>query len=55
MRIIFCCAVNKFYFHRKNSDDIEKQISQNLNLFLYELAVKKLANEDIKIKEHNDK
>jgi hypothetical protein len=26
-----------------------------LNLFLYRLAVEKLANEDIKIKKHNDK
>jgi hypothetical protein len=35
--------------------DIEKQISQNWNLFLYDLAVQKLADKDIKNKEYNDK
>ena len=35
--------------------DIEKQISQNWNLFLYELAVQILADKDIKNKEYNDK
>ena len=34
--------------------DIEKQISQNWNLFLYDLAVQKLADKDIKIKDYND-
>jgi hypothetical protein len=35
--------------------DIEKQISLNWNLFLYDLAVQKLTNIDIKKKEYNDK
>lgn len=35
--------------------DIEKQISQNWNLFLYDLAVQKLSDKDIKNKEYNDK
>jgi DNA mismatch repair ATPase MutS len=35
--------------------DIEKQISQNWNLFLYNLAVQKLSEKDIKTKEYNDK
>ena len=35
--------------------DIEKQISQNWNLFLYDLAVQKLSDEDIRNKEYNDK
>jgi hypothetical protein len=35
--------------------DIEKQISQNWNLFLYDLAVQKLSDIDIKNKEYNDK
>jgi hypothetical protein len=34
--------------------DIEKQISQNWNLFLYELAVEKLADKDIEGKEYNE-
>lgn len=33
--------------------DIEKQISQNWNLFLYELAIQKIADKDIKNKEYN--
>lgn len=35
--------------------DIEKQISQNWNLFLYDLAVQKLSDKDIKNKEYNGK
>ncbi len=35
--------------------DIEKQISQNWNLFLYDLAGQKLSDKDIKNKEYNDK
>lgn len=35
--------------------DIEKQISRNWNLFLYNLAVQKLSDYDIKNKEYNDK
>lgn len=35
--------------------DIEKQISQNWNLFLYNLAVQKLSDKEIKNKEYNDK
>jgi DNA mismatch repair ATPase MutS len=35
--------------------DLEKQISQNWNLFLYDLAVQKLADVDIKDKDYNDK
>lgn len=35
--------------------DIEKQISKNWNLFLYDLAVQKLGDTDIKTKEYNDK
>lgn len=35
--------------------DMEKQISQNWNLFLYDLAVQKLASNDFKNKEFNDK
>jgi len=35
--------------------DIEKHISLNWNLFLYDLAVQKLTNIDIKNKEYNDK
>ena len=35
--------------------DIEMQISQNWNLFLYDLAVQKLSDVDIKNKEYNDK
>ncbi len=34
--------------------DIEKQISQNWNLFLYELAAQKLSDKDIKYKEYNN-
>ncbi len=34
--------------------DIEKQISQNWNLFLYDLAVLRLSEKDIKNKEYND-
>lgn len=34
--------------------DIEKQISKNWNLFLYELAVQELEDTDIKTKEYND-
>ena len=34
--------------------DIEKQISQNWNLFLYDLAVQKLSDKDIKNKEYNN-
>jgi hypothetical protein len=35
--------------------DIEKQISPNWNLFLFDLAVQKLADIEIKNKEYNDK
>lgn len=35
--------------------DIEKKISQNWNLFLYELAVQKLSDKDIKNKKYNEK
>ncbi len=35
--------------------NIEKQISQNWNLFLYDLAVQHLSNKEIKFKEYNDK
>jgi hypothetical protein len=35
--------------------NIEKQISQNWNLFLYDLAVQNLSDKDIKFKEYNDK
>ena len=35
--------------------DIEKQISQNWNLFLYELAFQKLADKDIKDKQYREK
>ncbi|MDR6967244.1 hypothetical protein J2X31_001251 [Flavobacterium arsenatis] len=35
--------------------DIEKQISQNWNLFLYNLTVQKLVDKDINNKEYNDK
>lgn len=35
--------------------DIEKQISKNWNLFLYDLAIRKLGDTDITIKEYNDK
>ncbi len=35
--------------------DIEKQISLNWNIFLYDLAVQKLSDKDIKTKEYNDK
>lgn len=35
--------------------EIEKQISQNWNLYLYELAVQKLIDKDIRINEYNDK
>lgn len=35
--------------------DIEKQISKNWNLFLYDLAIQKLGDADITIKEYNDK
>lgn len=35
--------------------DIEKQISQNWNVFLYDLAIQKLSDKDIKYKEYNDK
>ena len=34
--------------------DIEKQVSQNWKLFLYNLAVQKLVDKDIKIKEYNN-
>lgn len=34
--------------------DIEKQISQKWNLFLYDLAVQKLSDTDIKNKEYNN-
>ena len=35
--------------------DIEKQISQNWNLFLYDLVVQKLADKDIKDKQYREK
>lgn len=35
--------------------DIENQISQNWSLFLYDLAIQKLSDKDIKNKEYNDK
>lgn len=35
--------------------DIEKQISKNWNLFRYNLAVQKLADNEIETKEYNDK
>jgi hypothetical protein len=35
--------------------DIEKQTSQNWNLFLYDLAIQKLSDKSIKNKEYNDK
>jgi hypothetical protein len=35
--------------------DIEKQNSQNWNVFLYDLAGQKLSDKDIKNKEYNDK
>jgi hypothetical protein len=35
--------------------DIEKQISLNWNLFLYDLTVQKLSDKDINNKEYNDK
>lgn len=35
--------------------DIEKQISKNWNLFLYDLAVQKLEDNEIENKEFNDK
>lgn len=35
--------------------EIEKQNSKNWNLFLYELALQKLEDTEIKIKEYNDK
>lgn len=35
--------------------DIEKQISQNWNLFLYNLAVQKLSDKSIKTMKYNDK
>lgn len=35
--------------------DIEKQISQNWNLFLFDLAVQKVSEKDIKEKEYNDR
>ncbi len=34
--------------------DIEKQISKNWNLFLYDLAVQNLSDKDIKYKEYNN-
>jgi hypothetical protein len=34
--------------------DIEKQISQNWNLFLYKLAVQKVSDKDVEHKEYND-
>lgn len=34
--------------------DIEKQISQNWNIFLYDLAVQKLLNKDFQYKEFNE-
>lgn len=37
-----------------NAFDIEKQISQNWNLFLYDLAVQKTSEKNIKEKEYND-
>jgi len=38
-----------------NAFDIEKQISKNWSLFLYELCVQKLGGTEIKIKEYSDK
>ncbi|MES2829229.1 MAG: hypothetical protein V4687_13790 [Bacteroidota bacterium] len=35
--------------------DIEKQISQNWNLFLYDLAVQQLSDKEIENREYNDK
>ena len=35
--------------------DIEKQSSKNWNLFLYDLAIQKLVDTDITIKEYDDK
>lgn len=35
--------------------DIEKQISQNWNLFLFNLSLQKLSDKDITNKEYNDK
>jgi len=35
--------------------DIEKQISKNWNLFIYELCIQRLGNTDIKTKEYNNK
>lgn len=34
--------------------DIEKEISQNWNLFLYNLAVEKVSNKNVEHKEYND-
>lgn len=34
--------------------DIEKQISQNWNLFLYDLVIQELSENDVKKKEYND-
>ncbi|MCO4293927.1 hypothetical protein NF867_13765 [Solitalea sp. MAHUQ-68] len=35
--------------------DIEKQISKNWNLFLYDLCIQRLGNANVKTKEYNDK
>jgi len=38
-----------------NAFDIEKQISKNWNLFLYDFSIQKLGDTDIQSKEYNDK